>query len=135
MLYLNLLLKFWREAAIGALVLALGLVYARSTILVAQREALAVEKTTLQTKLKECNDGAAKLVAAIETQNAAIDKLKSDAALSAQRYGTELYRANATAAGFKQMADGLLKRPPDPKLNVCQNADALINEEILRVRK
>lgn len=135
MLYLNLLLKFWREAAIGALVLALGLVYVRSEILVAQKEALVVEKNTLQTKLKECNDGAKKLVAAIETQNAAIDKLKSDATESVRRYNTELNRANATAAGFKQMADNLLKRPQDPKLNMCQNAEALINEEISRGHK
>ena len=135
MLYLNLLLRFWREAAIGALILAIGLLYFRSEILVAQKEALVVEKTTLQTKLQECNDGAAKLVAAIETQNAAVEQLRKDAEDSAKRYRTELNRANGVAAGFKQMADGLLKRPPDPKLNVCENANKLINEEIARGRK
>lgn len=135
MLYLNLLLRFWREAAIGALILAIGLLYFRSEMLVAQREALVVEKTTLQTKLQECNDGAAKLVAAIETQNAAVEQLRKNAEESAKRYRGEITRANNIAAGFKQMSDGLLKRPPDPKLNVCENANALINEEIARGRK
>lgn len=135
MLYLNLLLRFWREAAIGALILAIGLLYFRSEILVAQREALAVEKTTLQTKLQECNTGAAKLVASIEEQNAAIEQIRKSSEDSARRYKTELNRANGVAAGFKQMADGLLKRPLDPKLSVCENANALINEEIARGRK
>lgn len=135
MLYLNLLLRFWREAAIGVLVLALGLLYYRVELLNAQKETLVTQKETLSTKLDECTAGTKKLVEAIDAQNVAIDKLRIDADNSTKRWKTEINRANATASGFKQMANGLLNQPPDPRLNTCENADALINREIQRVQK
>lgn len=135
MLYINLILKYWKELALGLLLIAMTALYVRLGMVEAQKETLVAEKKTLEVHLNDCQNDVKKLSAAIQSQNIAIEQLKQAADERARRAAGEINRANAVASGFKKMADGLLNTPPDPKLSSCENANVLINKEITRAVK
>lgn len=129
------LLKYWKVGALVALLLVISGLYAynaklHSDLADANAQLTVIKKDfqVSQANLKHVSD-------ALEAQNAAIDRLKRDAEERAARNAKEIAKAQAIANGFKEMANGLLRQPPDPTLSLCDNANVQINKEIQRVRK
>jgi hypothetical protein len=107
----------------------MGFLYIKA--LHAENAKLEAENSTLATNLKASNDSIATLQATITTQNAAVDKLKTDADARVQMHATEIAAATAKADTYRQQALDILRlKPSNP--DQCKAANDLINSEILK---
>ena len=109
-----------------------GLVYIK--ILKSEVATAQAEKKTVEAELGVSQASVKGLQDSIKNQNAAIDKLKADAAIRAAKNQVEIITAKKTAASYKQQADDLMKRPA-PAGTVtgvarCDAVNQLINQEI-----
>ena len=104
-------------------------------ILRSQKATLVAEKATITTQLTESQANLKQLQNDIQTQNSAIDKLKSDADARAASHAVEIKKAQATANNYKQQAADLLKRQAEANIPKCDAANSLINEVLKNANK
>ena len=97
----------------------------------AQNESLEAINGTLTASLEASNKSVKTLQETIQQQNAAVDKLKTDADARVQSHAVEIAAANSKAEIYRQQALDILRvKPQDP--DKCKAANNLINEEILK---
>ena len=104
-------------------------------VLRSQKAALVAEKATLTTQLTESQANLKQLQNDIQSQNTAIDKLKSDADARVAAHAVEVKKAQDAAKTYKQQADDLLARQAAANVSKCDAADSLINEVLKNVNK
>lgn len=112
---------------IGAVVVVAG-IYIK--ILKVEISSCEAEKKNLVAELAISQASVKSLQAAINDQNAAVDKLKTDSDNREKAGAVEIAKAKVTADGFKKQADTLLRRVVPQNTSMCDAANQLINEEI-----
>lgn len=104
-------------------------------ILKSEKAALVAEKATITTQLTESQANLKQLQNDIQTQNTAIDKLKSDADARVAAHAVEVKKAQDIANTYKQQAADLLKRQAEANVPKCDAANSLINEVLKNANK
>lgn len=98
-------------------------------------EICEAEKIAITTRLEISQESVKNLQGAINSQNIAIEKMKTAADERAKANQAELNRAKATADTFKQQATDILKNVAPQGVPKCDAANLLINSEIQRNAK
>jgi len=125
-----------KNLVIGLVLIAtLAVLYGYIRILKSEKATLVAEKVTIETQLVESQSNLKQLQNDIQSQNAAIDKLKTDADARLAKHQQEVKAAQATANTYKQQAEKLLNRQPAPNISSCDSSNSLINEEIKNAHK
>lgn len=86
--------------------------------------------TTLESSLRTALDANAGLEEAVKVQQAAIDRMKKDAADRAARAAKALQEARAEYAELKKKYDGILQQPPADPENMCRSLDIRLQQYI-----
>lgn len=129
-LFLELIIKHWQIVVMGFLlaILAGSGVYIQS--LKTGNSKLISDKILLANQLADSQANIKQLMNNIDAQNAAVDKLKSDADARLAAHEIDIKKAKTEAANYKKQAQDLLNRPMPPNTSICTAADQLINEEL-----
>lgn len=128
-------IKYWYFFVIGALTVALLGTGVYINMLMAQKDTLVAEKNTLVAELGVSQASVTSLTVAVEDQNTAIVKLKTDADARLKKAQQEILKARANTETAKLSADELLKRTVPQGATQCDAANELFNEELRRAKK
>ena len=112
---------------IGVIVVAAGIYIA---FLKSDISTLEAEKKVLVAELEVSQASVKSLQQAITDQNAAIDKMKTDADAREKAGAIEIAKAKAAAEGFRKQAGTLMARTAPQGVAKCDAANSLFNEEI-----
>jgi len=112
---------------IGIILAAAGAYFA---ILRHQVSACEAEKGILVAELAISQASVKSLQGAINEQNAAIDKLKTDSDVREKAGQVEIAKAKVKADNFKKQAADILKKVAPQNITKCDAANLLINEEL-----
>jgi len=135
MFVLEFLLKNKALVAILILAAALGVQSFRISLLKSEAKTLTAEKQTLKTQLDESQANLLQLQNDIQSQNAAIERLKKDGDERVAKNAEDVKKAKKEAEGYKKQAQDLMNRKVPQNVSKCDAANALINEEIRNARK
>jgi septal ring-binding cell division protein DamX len=128
--FISLLLNNWQLVVIGLLLAALAGSGVYVKVLKGEIETAEAKQQELHAELDVSQASVKNLQQAILDQNAAIEKLNTDAAARQQSHAAEVTQARNTAMTFKKRADDLMKIQPSPGVTKCDAANQLINLEI-----
>jgi len=115
-------------AIILSLVIAGGCLYIK--ILKEELNTAVAQKAVITSDLALSQSSVKDLQASIVTQNAAVDKLKSDNDARVASHQVELNAAQQTAQTYKQQAQSLMKLVADPTIAQCVAVNNLINSQL-----
>jgi hypothetical protein len=132
---IGIILKNWQLVIIGLLLASLAGTGVYINVLKAQKDTLEAEKKTLVAELGVSQASVTSLTVAVEDQNTAIGKLKTDSDARLKKAQQEILKANANTETAKLSADVLLKRTVPQGATQCDAANELFNEEIRRAKK
>jgi hypothetical protein len=130
-----LILKNWQLIAIATLIAVIAGSGYYITLLKAQKSTLEADKNTLVAELGVSQASVTSLTVAVEDQNTAIGKLKTDSDTRFKKAQQEILKARANTETAKLSADVLLKRTVPQGATQCDAANELFNEEIRRAKK
>jgi len=99
-------------------------------VLKSERDTARAEKVTLSAELTISKNSVKDLQSAIDTQNAAIAKMKNDADVRQATHISEINAAKQVASTYKKQAQTLMKSIPESGMNKCEAANQLINGEL-----
>ena len=115
-----ILLKYWKEIVIVAILVAAGLwVKHLVTTVEKQKKTIITHELTIEG-----------LNGSIKNQNDAVDQLKKDSDKRLSDAKVLLEKAQKEAKVYKQRAIDLGKTAPQFPGDLCRSADVLINEEL-----
>jgi len=120
-------------AIILSLVIAGGCLYIK--ILKEELNTAVAQKAVITSDLALSQSSVKDLQASIVTQNAAVDKLKSDNDARVASHQVELNAAQQTAQTYKQQAQSLMKLVADPTIAQCVAVNNLINSQLPGAKK
>ena len=120
-------------AIILSLVIAGGCLYIK--ILKEELNTAVAQKAVIASDLALSQSSVKDLQASIVTQNAAVDKLKSDNDARVASHQVELNAARQTAQTYKQQAQSLMKLVADPTIAQCVAVNNLINSQLPGAKK
>ena len=92
------------------------------------------EKKVLVAELEVSQASVKNLQIAINDQNTAIEKLKSDSDTREKSHQQEIAKAKITSESFKKQAADILKKIAPQNISKCDAANQVINEELQRVK-
>jgi predicted nucleic acid-binding Zn-ribbon protein len=133
-MFIELILKNWKLiVAIGLVAVMAGLgVYIR--ILHGDISTLEEKAKTAQAELEVSQASVKSLQIAINDQNTAIDKLKTDTDAREKAHAVEIAVAKTTANTAKKRAADLMASMAPQNISKCDAANQLINSEIQRAK-
>ena len=130
---MNILFLLLNNKTITAIIVLLLIIVGQFGYIYSCKARIAVsiaEKAVLEEKLKTSQTNVKTLESSVAEQNAAIEKLKSDAQAREESHAGEIKKAKQNAEAYRKKAEELMKRYPQPKQSVCDAANTLINEQI-----
>jgi hypothetical protein len=127
---ISILLQNWKLVLIGALLLVLAGSGLYVSHLKGNIDTLVAEKEALDIKLQVSNASIAALQAAINEQNAAVEKFKADAELRSKAAQDRIAKARIESANQKKKATDIMGRAIPKDSTACDAANQLFNEEI-----
>lgn len=129
-------IKYWK---FGIIFLLAGLLFAGKhyyeneiSKLEAEKNELIAKKQQLELGINLCNQINTALGESVDVQNEMIRKFKLDADERVKKHQTEIEQARKRADDFRKQAGDLMNKKPDPNKTACENANGLINEEIIK---
>jgi len=128
-------LRYWKEAAIASLIVVIFFVYLHTVKLNSDIDKLTVDLEVSQKHLEVSQNSLKELKITVDRQNASIASLEEEAKQQLSKHQEQLTKSATVASKYKKQAQDLLNRKPQPNMNLCDNANKLINEEIKNVSK
>jgi hypothetical protein len=126
------ILEYWREVLALVFVVAFLAILGYIHHLRYQVSDLRTQNSAISAALRISEGSVKTLQASIDSQNSAINRLKTDADAREQSHAAELTQAKTNADFYKKKAEDLMKRQPPQNVTRCDAANSLINEEILK---
>jgi len=120
-----------KNLVIGAILLALiagTVIYIK--ILKSELSTANAQKAALTVELQVSQASVKTLQQSITDQNAAIDKMKSDADARTASHQAEIKKAKTTSDNYKKQAEDLMKLRSPQNIPKCDAANDIINREI-----
>lgn len=127
---ITFLLSYWKYIAIIGMAITILLLGIYIKALKAEVSKCNSEKETLNLALEVSQSSVKQLQEAINEQNTAIEKFKSEADRRQKESAAAIARAKADAAAAKGRSEDIMKIRPDPDKPICESINELINEEI-----
>ena len=132
--FIGLILSNWQLVIIGVLLVALAGTGVYIKVIKSEVATVQAEADTLRGELAVSQASVKSLQGAINEQNVAIDKMKTDAARRAKINKVEVDKAKTASGVFKRSADDLMKVRAATGVPVCNSANKLIDQEILSAK-
>jgi len=132
--FIGLILGNWQLVVIGLLLVTLAGTGVYIKVIKSEVATAQAEANTLKGELAVSQASVKGLQQAIVDQNAAIDKMKADAARRAKINKVEVDKAKTASTVFKRSAEDLMKVRATTGIPVCNSANKLIDQEILSAK-
>ena len=132
--FIGLILSNWQLVIIGVLLVALAGTGVYIKVIKSEVATVQAEADTLRGELAVSQASVKSLQGAINEQNVAIDKMKTDAARRAKINKVEVDKAKTASTVFKRSAEDLMKVRATTGIPVCNSANKLIDQEILSAK-